>query len=116
MYEAQLNAYAVIGEECGFKPVSGLALIYMEPVTDDRATTQDEHHREDGFILGFSASIIPVSRDEWKLRPLFAKTREIHDLDSAPAGRSGCKDCGLLEQLLHLPLTHPLSPPRRGMG
>ena len=48
--------------------------------------------------LGFSANIIPVSRDEGKLRPLFAKTREIHDLASTPAGRPGCKACGLLEQ------------------
>jgi hypothetical protein len=102
MYEAQLNTYALIGDVCGFKPVSGLALIYMEPVTDDRAANQDEHHREDGFILGFSANIIPVSRDEGKLRPLFARVRQTHDLATAPAGRSGCKDCGLLEQLLHV--------------
>ena len=35
MYEVQLNAYAVIGEQKGFAPVSGLALVYTEPVTDD---------------------------------------------------------------------------------
>lgn len=102
LYEAQLNGYALIGEQCGLKPVSALALIYMEPVTDDGATDQDEHHREDGFLLGFSATIIPVSRDERTLRPLFARTRQIHDLASAPAGRSGCKDCGLLEHLIHV--------------
>ncbi len=102
MYRAQLNAYALIGDQCGLKPVSGLALIYMEPVTDDGATDQDANHREDGFILGLSASIIPVSRDARTLHPLFAKIREIHDLAGAPAGRSGCKDCGLLDQLLHV--------------
>ena len=102
MYEAQLNAYAMIGEECGLKPVSGLALIYMEPVTDDGAADQDESHREDGFVMGFSANIIPVSRDEGKLRPLFTRVRQIHDLATAPVGRSGCKDCGLLHQLIQV--------------
>ncbi len=102
LYEAQLNAYALIGERCGLKPVSRLALIYMEPVTSEGAADQDESHREDGFILGFSASIIPVRCDERILRPLFATIREIHDLTGAPTGRSGCKDCGLLDQLLHV--------------
>lgn len=102
LYEAQLNAYALIGEQCGLKPVSGLALIYMEPVTDDGAADQDESHREDGFVMGFSANIIPVSRDEGKLRPLLARVRQIHDLAAAPAGRSGCKDCGLLHQLIQV--------------
>jgi hypothetical protein len=102
LYEAQLNAYALIGEQCGLKPVSSLALIYMEPVTDDGAADQDESHREDGFVMGFSANIIPVSRDEGKLRPLLARVRQIHDLAAAPAGRSGCKDCGLLHQLIQV--------------
>ena len=34
VYEAQLNGYAYIGERLALAPVSQLALIYMEPVTD----------------------------------------------------------------------------------
>ena len=41
MYEVQLNAYAVIGEQKGVAPVSGLALIYTEPVTDDDTVKKD---------------------------------------------------------------------------
>ena len=41
MYEVQLNAYAVIGEQKGFAPVSGLALVYTEPVTDDATAKKD---------------------------------------------------------------------------
>jgi hypothetical protein len=102
MYRAQLNVYAAIGEQCGLKPVSGLALIYMEPVTGDDVIDQDDSHREDGFILGFAATIVTVRRDEETLYPLFAKTREIHEFGMPPAGRPGCKDCGLLGQLLQV--------------
>ena len=34
-YEVQLNSYAYIGERLDFSPVTGLALAYMEPVTDE---------------------------------------------------------------------------------
>ena len=40
MYEVQLNAYAVIGEQKGIAPVSGLALVYTEPVTDDATASE----------------------------------------------------------------------------
>ena len=33
-YQVQPNAYALIGEEHGFKSVSDLVLIYIEPITD----------------------------------------------------------------------------------
>lgn len=101
-YEAQLNAYARIGEECGFDPVSGLALIYMEPVTDDAAAADDENRRDDGFAMGFAADIVPVPLDFGIIRPLLAKTREIYDLADAPAGRRGCTNCELTNRLVGL--------------
>ena len=102
MYEAQLNAYAWIGERCGLAPVSGLALLYTEPMTDALSVAEDAHHRQDSFLMGFSAKVVPVTLDVNLLAPLLAKAREIHDLPSSPAARDGCVDCRRLEAILDL--------------
>ena len=101
-YEAQLNAYARIGEERGFAPVSDLALIYMEPVTGDEAASADENRRGDGFAMGFVSDIVPVPVEPKILRPLLATTREVYELERSPVGRPGCKDCGLTAHLADL--------------
>ncbi len=98
-YEAQLNAYARIGEERGFAPVSDLALIYMEPVTGDEAAGADENRRGRGFAMGFVSDIVPVPVEPEILRPLLATTREVYELHRSPAGRPGCKDCELTARL-----------------
>lgn len=100
MYEAQLNAYAIIGNQCGFEPVSDLALIYMEPVTDMDAAADITNHRGDGFAMGFIANIHKVKLDPSIISPLLSKTREIYELNSAPSGYEDCKDCTLLDQLI----------------
>ena len=100
MYEVQLNAYALIGESLDLNPVSGLALIYMEPITDSIAAAQDENQREYGFSMGFSATIMEVMLDLGLLRPLLSKTKEIFNLDKSPEGRPGCKDCRSLKEIL----------------
>ena len=102
MYETQLNGYALIGQECGLDPVTGLALVYTEPITDDQAAANDANHNEDGFALGFSVHIVDVPLDVAILEPLMAKTREIYDLQNSPSGRSGCKDCQHLTSLIEL--------------
>jgi len=102
LYEAQLNAYALIGKQCGLEPISDLALIYMEPVTDEAAASSDEVHNADGFGMGFTANVHKVSLDLNIIPPLLAKTRAIYDLDSPPARRKGCNNCQLLEGLLEV--------------
>ncbi|MBI4165200.1 MAG: PD-(D/E)XK nuclease family protein [Acidobacteria bacterium] len=102
MYDAQLNAYAFIGEHSGFSPVSGLALVYTEPVTDDRAAASDAHTLSDGFSMDFSAKILPVTIDAEKTPNLCRRAREIYDLESPPEPRAGCKDCNLLENLIQI--------------
>jgi len=102
MYEAQLNVYALIGEQVGFAPVSGLALIYMEPVTDDTSASQDENHLSDGFLMGFRANIHEVKLDSTLVSPLMSKTRGIYELSSPPAGNPACKDCLLVGDLTEL--------------
>ncbi|MEE8422351.1 MAG: PD-(D/E)XK nuclease family protein [Dehalococcoidia bacterium] len=98
-YEAQLNAYARIGNELEFDPVTDLALIYMEPVTGDAAASDGDNRRTDGFAMGFAADIVTVPVNPEILEPLLAKTREIFELNHAPDGRSGCTDCERVAQM-----------------
>jgi hypothetical protein len=100
MYEVQLNAYAVIGEQKGLAPVSGLALVYTEPVTDNAAAAKDSNQTPSGFLMAFSAHIRPVDLAPHTIPPLLAKVREIHDRKRPPQPRAGCEDCALLQSLI----------------
>jgi hypothetical protein len=101
MYEVQLNAYAVIGEQCGLSPVSQLALIYMEPVTHTGAVFDVINHRDDGFAMGFSARVHSVQLSPNSISPLLAQVRQIYEMASPPSGHTGCKDCEAVENLLN---------------
>jgi hypothetical protein len=100
MYDAQLNAYAYIGEPNGFSPVSGLALVYTEPVTDLPVAAKDSNMTEAGFLMEFSAHIVPVELKPERIPALLAKVREIYDHKRPPQSREGCEDCGLLKGLI----------------
>jgi hypothetical protein len=102
MYEVQLNAYAVIGEQKGFSPVSGLALVYTEPVTEDATAAKDSNQSDSGFLMEFRAHFERVKLQPKRIPPLLAQVREISDRKRPPAARTGCKDCALLEGLLAL--------------
>jgi hypothetical protein len=102
MYVVQLNGYAVIAEHLRFGPVSKLALIYAEPVTDEQTASQPEIHTDDGFTMPFSVSVHPVEMKHEQLPPLYHKAREIYELPVAPEGREGCEDCKRLENLMLL--------------
>lgn len=100
LYEVQLNSYALIGESNGFSPVSGLALIYFEPATDELDACDGNNHKKDGFSMGFKAHVHPVKLDLKTIRPLLAKTREIYDMKTPPNGVLGCDNCRNLEALI----------------
>lgn len=102
MYDAQLNAYAFIGEHCGFSPVTGLALVYTEPVTDERAAASDAHTISDGFSMDFAAKILPVKIAPNKTPKLCRRARDIYDLEAPPDSRAGCEDCERLEGLIEV--------------
>jgi len=102
MYEAQLNVYARLGNEHGLNPVAALALIYMEPTTNDSAAADDGNHRPDGFAMGFKANIHGVPLNIPLIDPLMETTRELHDRSDPPAGRTGCKDCPKVQGLIAL--------------
>lgn len=100
MYEAQLNAYAFIGERCGFSPISKLALVYTEPVTDEAAAAKESNLTPEGFVMGFSAQILPVEVQSDLTPRLLKRAREILDSKSPPEALQNCEDCSALEQLL----------------
>jgi hypothetical protein len=99
LYEAQLNAYAVIGLRTGFAPISGLGLIYFEPQTGG-GDVSDANQRDAGFAMGFSARVLPVAVDLAGLEPLLAKTRDLFDQAEPPEGRGGCEDCERLDRMV----------------
>jgi len=100
IYEVQLNAYAVIGERTAFYPVSELALIYMEPVTQGDALWKHSH--DNGFNLDFQANILMVDLNTSLLDPLFKVARDIYDLKKPPQGNEKCENCKQLSFLLKL--------------
>lgn len=102
MYQVQLNAYAFIAEAIGMGDVSGLALLYTEPVTDDAAAVSPETERGDGFAMGFSAQVHPIRLEPWRLEPLLVRARGLLEMDRPPAGREGCKDCQRLDGVVGL--------------
>ena len=102
MYEVQLNVYAMIGKSLGLSPVSGLALIYMEPITDSMSAASDANNRDDGFSMVFSANILQVKLDLSMISPLLGKTKKIYIMEKGPKGQPGCKDCQSLENIVKL--------------
>ena len=102
MYEVQLNAYAVIVEQRGFAPVSGLALVYTEPVTDDATAGQDASLTDSGFLMEFSAYLRPVDLASERIPLLLAKVRESYDRKRPPAPQKSCEDCTLLQKLFEV--------------
>lgn len=100
IYEAQLNAYALIGMRTGMFPnVSGLFLIYTEPLSGKEYAYNETNHTNDGFRLGFSANIHHVGLNVDMISGLLGKVKEIHDMEIPPNGRDGCEDC---ESVNHL--------------
>ncbi len=102
MYDVQLNGYALIGNERGFAPISDLALVYMEPITDKEIAIHDGNYRDNGFALGFSPKIHKVELNPSKIFPLLAQVREIYEKSNAPDCNPSCTDCKSVEAIVRL--------------
>ena len=100
LYVIQLNGYAWISERLGMGAVSGLGLVYYEPMTELTTETIDTVLADDGFSMRFQAKVLPLNLQLDHIPPLLQKVRAIFDLATAPIGRDGCKDCRLLDGLL----------------
>jgi hypothetical protein len=82
--------------------VSGLALVYTEPVTDDATAKKDANLTDSGFLMEFSAHIRPVDLRPERIPLLLAQVREIFDRKRPPLPLEGCEDCALLQNLIDL--------------
>lgn len=111
LYEAQLNAYRVIAEHCGLRPVAHLALVYFEPVTEPVGGISNRCHRL-GFRLDFSAHPLKVPCLPGLVDRLLAQGRAFAEMRRPPAPSGQCKNCGLLERIIGL--TRPGARRRHG--
>jgi hypothetical protein len=101
LYEVQLNAYAYIARRQGINSVSGLALVYMEPLTDLSEEELDSYLGREGFLMGFRGYVRRVElAAEDNIPPLLKEVRRIYDLPAPPLGQENCSDCRLLEGLI----------------
>ena len=101
VYRAQLNAYAWVARRLEFPPVSGLALLYMEPATGDDAIASTAPVDLEGLALGFRPTLVEVELDPERLiPPLIRRAARIHETPEPPEPRDGCRDCAALEGLL----------------
>ena len=102
VYRAQLNAYAWIARRLDLPAVSKLALLYMEPATDDEATNSPDAVQASGFTLGFRPRVVEVDLDPERLiPPLLRRAARLHTLTAPPEPRNNCRDCAALDDLLN---------------
>ncbi len=108
LYEVQLNAYAYIGKRQGYDPISGLALVYMEPQTQLGLEKLDSVLRDDGFLMGFQGHVLPLKLEaEQRIPPLLEEARRLYDLEFPPSSNQSCRDCLLLDELIAMATRKP---------
>jgi hypothetical protein len=100
LYDVQLNAYAFIAQRLmerePLQPISGISLIFFEPLTGISASCISQ----EGPRMSFRVTPKPLKlRCDRLIPPLLSQAREIFDLKQLPAHLEGCRD---QERLLHL--------------
>ena len=99
LYAVQLNAYGYLAERLGMGRVSGLGLMYFEPLTETENI--DSRLSVCGFDLGFSAHGVHVELAPVQIPLLLRRVRDAYG-SPEPAPLPHCKDCRLLAQMLEL--------------
>jgi hypothetical protein len=106
VYKVRLNAYAMIAESIGLKPVRQIGLIHYRPQTDIIDTTICELGRlvsYDNFLMGFGSHCLQIELKPGEVvKPLLKKVRALWEMDEAPKGMNNCEDCGKLYNLITL--------------
>ena len=106
VYKVRLNAYALIAESVGLKPVRQIGLIHYRPHTDVIETAIGEPNglvSYDNFLMGFGSHCVQIElKPDEIIRPLLKKVRALWEKDEAPRGIINCEDCGKLYNLITL--------------
>lgn len=101
LYVVQLNGYALIFEKMGIGKIGGLGLCYYEPLGDAPVSKFDAVIKDDGFVMPFKAHLKRIKLDPGgTVLPLLQEVRRYADMGKAPGGRDGCRDCGMLEEVV----------------
>ncbi len=100
IYPPQLYGYAYLGNRLGFFPVSKIALVYMEPVTDQATASLPQSVNDKGFILSLAAKVVPAELEPDKVIPmLLQQASALYKLPSLPTSSKNCKDCQALSDM-----------------
>ena len=108
-YEIQLNAYAFIANALGMGPVKHIALVYMEPLTEQSTIAEvDSVISQSGFLMQFQPKIVPVTLHPDKLIPnLLSKAQQVLQSPIAPNRSSTCKNCVAIDTLTEAAIQNP---------
>jgi len=102
MYQVQLVGYALISESISLGQVTNLGLVYCEPPECEVNDGLDALVNNAGFQMPFRATTLPIELDRGMIPPLLRRAKTIMDMEEAPAGTPGCKECGLVEKMVGL--------------
>lgn len=100
MYQIQLVGYALIAESLAMGHVEALGLVYGEPPPNDQNKGLDALVDDVGFSMPFKATAMPIELDRALIPPLLKRAKGILEMEKAPEGREGCKECRLIGELV----------------
>ena len=100
MYQIQLVGYALIAEGLGMGTVEALGLVYGEPPSNDQDDGLDALVDDVGFSMPFKATAMPIELDRALIPPLLKRAKGILEMEKAPEGREGCKECRMVEEMV----------------
>lgn len=94
IYRVQLNCYAYLANRLDLGPVSQVALVYMEPITDETHAASPKLVNGQGFTMELAATVVPVDLDpDGVVPPLALMARKINELEVPPKARDNCRNC-----------------------
>ncbi len=79
LFKAQLNGYAYIAENVGYRPATGLGRAYYEPFTNITPGLIDDYAENDGFLYVFLFHTMGIKFDPDMIPILLQKVREVYD-------------------------------------
>ena len=100
MYRVQLGGYRWLTRHLENRETSVTSLIYYSPI--DEHQLGDNEILADGFNMRFQGTSVPITTSTEEVESLLLKAKQIANNPCIPPAACGCKDCGLLDQLMEL--------------
>jgi hypothetical protein len=99
VYKVQLSVYRWLALKLGMGETSAAGLVYYEPDTHGAAP---DKITEGGFLMGFTAHILPIQTDLAQVESLLLEAKKLANATECPQSRKGCKDCEMVDHMLAL--------------